>query len=282
MLLSVVLLASCGSNEPESETTGNDRPENYEKYQSWYDTLFDTSWKLESSVSYYSDGREKDNMVPTHSYDKSDYDKYLPTVITLTSTFEKGSGVLYASTIPGPGFWWINEDGVLYIFNSYHNGNPGNMSAEDMGLMSRFFPSHGKIIDCTSTELVLENVYETGGRERYVFSRVYGYTPDDGGGNGGDSNYERPDIGLEDYTCATTSITLKYRIYNQEEAQVTSATGYYGTSSPSRSVSATVAGSLITIRISSLSKGTTYYVKCTAKGKGGSTTSETTRLSTLY
>lgn len=282
MLLSVVLLASCGSNEPESEATGNDRPENYEHYQNWYNTLTNTSWKLKSSVYYSSDGRERDNMVPIHPYEKSDYDKYLPTVITLTSTFEKGFYVLYASTIPGPGFWWINEDGELVIHSSYHNGNPGNMSAEDMGLMSRFFPTHGKIIDCTSAELVLENVYDTGVRVRYVFSRVYGYTPDDDGGNGGDSNYERPDIGLEDYTCATTSITLKYRIYNQEEAQVTSATGYYGTTSPSRSASATVAGSLITIRISSLSKGTTYYVKCTAKGKGGSTTSETTRLSTLY
>lgn len=277
MLLSVVLLASCGSNEPESETTDNDRPENYEKYQSWYDTLFDTSWKLESSKCYFASGEITDYMS-----DSNGYYKYQPLILTLSSTLYSSYNLLYISALPGEGRWSINNDGELILLSSYHYGYHDQISLTELGKVTRLFPPAGKITFCSSTKLELESSYDSGSTHKCVFSRVYGYTPDDGGGNGGDSNYERPDIGLEDYTCATTSITLKYRIYNQEEAQVTSATGYYGTSSPSRSVSATVAGSLITIRISSLSKGTTYYVKCTAKGKGGSTTSETTRLSTLY
>lgn len=103
-----------------------------------------------------------------------------------------------------------------------------------------------------------------------------------GGGNtgGGSTTYEKPDIGLADYTLRSTSITVKYRIYNQDEAKVTSAKVYYGTSSPNKSVTASVAGSLITANINGLTRNTVYYIKCTATGKGGSTTSETTRLMT--
>lgn len=104
-----------------------------------------------------------------------------------------------------------------------------------------------------------------------------------GGGTGGSSTtYEKPEIGLEDYTCYTTAITVRYRIYNQDKAKVTSAKGYYGTTSASKSVSASVAGSLITIRITGLKKGTTYYVKCSATGKAGAATSETTKFITDY
>ena len=74
-----------------------------------------------------------------------------------------------------------------------------------------------------------------------------------------------------------------YRIYNKDEAKVTSAKVYYGTSSnPTKSVSATIAGVLITANISGLKKGTTYYVKCVATGKGGTTTTETIKVMTTY
>lgn len=129
---------------------------------------------------------------------------------------------------------------------------------------------------------------------RYVFY-TFGQKPSNNGtvgngsnniGSGGSSSstttYEKPEIGLEDYTCYTTSIIVKYRIYNQDRAKVTSAKGYYGTSNASKSVSASVAGSLITIRITGLKKGTTYYIKCSATGKGGTTTSGTTKLITDY
>lgn len=103
-----------------------------------------------------------------------------------------------------------------------------------------------------------------------------------GGSSGGSTSYEKPDIALEDYTTYPTKIKVNYRIYNQDKAKVTSAKVYYGTSSPSKSTSATVAGTLITTYISGLKKGTTYYVKCIATGKGGSTTSETTRIITDF
>ena len=75
----------------------------------------------------------------------------------------------------------------------------------------------------------------------------------------------------------------RVEIYNKDKAKVTSAKVYYGTSSnPTKSVSATVSGVLITANISGLKKGTTYYIKCVATGKGGTTTTGTTKVITNY
>ena len=133
--------------------------------------------------------------------------------------------------------------------------------------------------------------------KRYVFYS-FGQKPssgsnnDDGNSNGGDTgggstggstSYEKPDIGFSDFTAYQTKLKVVYKIYNKNEAKVTSAKVYYGTSSnPTKSVSATVSGVLITANISGLKKGTTYYVKCVATGKGGTTTTGTTKVITNY
>lgn len=105
-----------------------------------------------------------------------------------------------------------------------------------------------------------------------------------GGSNGGGStSYEKPDIGFYDFTATRTSLKVQYRIYNNDDADVSSATIYYGTTSnPTSTKTATVSGSMITANISGLKAGTTYYVKCVAKGKGGTTTSSTTKCVTNY
>lgn len=105
-----------------------------------------------------------------------------------------------------------------------------------------------------------------------------------GGGNtGGSTSYEKPDIAFNDFTAYQTKLKVVYKIYNKDKAKVTSAKVYYGTSSnPTKSVTATVAGVLITANISGLTKGTTYYVKCVATGKGGTTTTGTTKVITNY
>ena len=106
------------------------------------------------------------------------------------------------------------------------------------------------------------------------------------GGNdntGGSTTYEKPEIGFYDFTATKTSLKVRYRIFNQDEAKVTSAKIYYGTSSnPSTSKSATVTASMITATISGLKSGTVYYVKCSATGKGGTTTTTTVKCITNY
>lgn len=104
------------------------------------------------------------------------------------------------------------------------------------------------------------------------------------GNTGGDNpTYEKPDIGFYDFTATTKSLKVQYYIYNKDEARVSSAKIYYGTSSnPTASKTATVSGVLITANISGLKTGTTYYVKCVATGKGGTTTTNVTKCITNY
>jgi len=138
--------------------------------------------------------------------------------------------------------------------------------------MSFDFGTRGDIFMLSNSSLVV------GSGDMYVY-----FTPSEWSQTGGGSSddYEKPDIGLESYDCYTNSIIAYYRIYNHDEAKVTSAKGYYGTSSASRSVNAaSIGSSLITIKFSGLKPNTTYYIKCTATGKGGTGSSETTRLST--
>ncbi len=123
------------------------------------------------------------------------------------------------------------------------------------------------------------------------FYHTYGQTPSNSGGSntggggssgGGSSSYEKPELSFVDYDCNTTSLTAKFRIDNQSKAKVTSVKGYYGKSSANISTSASLSGSLITVRVSGLTKGTTYYIKCSATGPGGTATSSQVKLSTLY
>lgn len=108
---------------------------------------------------------------------------------------------------------------------------------------------------------------------------------EENGGSGGtvpSTSYEKPDIDYYDYTAYPTKMKVVYKIHNRDKAKVTSAKIYYGTSSnPTKYVTATVSGVLITATITGLKKDTKYYVKCSAKGKGGTTTTGTTRLGTI-
>lgn len=102
-------------------------------------------------------------------------------------------------------------------------------------------------------------------------------------GSSSATSYEKPDVGFYDFSATRSSLKVQYRIYNKDEANVTSAKIYYGTSSnPTTSKSASVSGSMISANISGLKAGTTYYVKCVATGKGGTTTTSVTKCITNY
>lgn len=178
------------------------------------------------------------------------------------------------------GLWYVSADNRLCMTSLYND-----FDATGRGENTAYYGTHGngsdavKISMLNSTTLSYYWANSEYERHEWYYKRVSGSGNESGGSS---TSYEKPDIALEDYTCYTTSITLKYRIYNQDKAKVTSAKGYYGTTSASKSVTASVAGSLITVRITGLKKGTTYYVKCSATGKGGTTTSESTKLITNF
>lgn len=111
-----------------------------------------------------------------------------------------------------------------------------------------------------------------------------------GSGNGSENEsdgtesttYEKPELYFQDSTLGTNSITVKFRVDNKERCgTLSNAKVYYGTTSASKAVSATLSGSLITAKITGLSKDTKYKIKCSVTGSGGMSTSSEILLSTL-
>ena len=225
--------------------------------------LKNTCWKQYKHIT--GDGRTLTNMQRILSF--------TPTSIDFGSygtCYRAKSGDKYC------GIWFVQEDGTLCMhtfysdFDSFVNGE--NAIGYGVGKL--------QILRRTTNELV----YRMGENEQadYYYYTSTNTGGDDGSG-GGSTSYEKPDIGFYDFTAYQTKLKVVYEIYNKNEAKVTSAKVYYGTSSnPTKSISATVAGVLITANISGLKKGTTYYVKCVATGKGGTTTTQTTKVITNY
>ena len=104
-----------------------------------------------------------------------------------------------------------------------------------------------------------------------------------GNGNNNTEKYEKPEVGFYDFTATRTSVTVTYRIYNKSECgTLTSAKIYYGTTSASKAITATISGIYIKVTITGLSAGTNYYVKCSVTGSAGTTTTEQAKVITNY
>ena len=187
------------------------------------------------------------------------------------------------------GIWWIQE-GYLHI--DFTNKNYiENVDSECWDFASLFgfgeaVNGHSKIIikKLTNNELHYTEYFNFDNGHSYNYTYYLINISGSGGGNGGGSNssYELPDIGISDYTSYLHSLTVYYRIFNSAEAHVTSAKVYFGTTyNPTNYVTATVSSALITARISGLSSGTKYYIKCSATGPGGTTTTSVTACMTL-
>ena len=225
--------------------------------------LKNTCWKQYKCIT--EDGRTLTNMQRILSFTSTPID-----FGTYGTCYRTKSGDKYC------GIWFVQEDGTLRMYTFYSDfdafGNGKNSIGYGVGKL--------QILKRTTNELV----YRMGlSEETYYYYYTSTNTGGDNSSGGGSTSYEKPDIGFNNFTAYQTKLKVVYKIYNKDEAKVTSAKVYYGTSSnPTKSVSATVAGVLITANISGLKKGTTYYVKCVATGKGGTTTTGTTKIITNY
>ena len=188
--------------------------------------------------------------------------------ITFSGATDRAWHYLYLNNTHS-GWWWI--DGEM-IRCQWDTGDPKTNGAYS----TAFGFGHSRIGKMTDSELVMIADYDT-------YSNYFYYVSTSGSGADPGSPAEKPDIGFYDFTATKTSVTVTYKIYNKDEAKVSDAKIYYGTTSdPTRGKSATVTGSLIKATISGLKAGTTYYVKCQATGASGTTTSETSRVITAY
>lgn len=293
-------LASCDDDDKKDEpptpqeTTNNEDEisEEQQKFKSnpYYSRLVNTKWKVVSVIKVYQDGTTSDRLNDIRNSPIEYIAKLADVEFSLEPPKDNFSeyGYLYSPTLDyleyTEGRWLFLTNGNLWsCIRRSAGSNLDNKIARELEVEQLDVLGSGKIRTLNDERLVIEDDSKTyqiiKTYERiHFFSTVTG--GNQGGGSGGGNSYEKPEIGLMDYDCYSTSITVRWRIYNQDKANVTSAKGYYGTSSASRATSATVSGSLITVRFTGLQKNTTYYLKCTATGKGGTTTSETTRLST--
>lgn len=276
LLLNILFIGACSDG---SEDVLDITPENQytidDNVKSLSSRLFNTSWTYQ-----YSEFYNKEN--GRYSHTNSDF----ANKFTFTFSNEVFSNNEYKLIVNGnsdAACWWhIDEDGVDYSATDY-GYRFANMTASDVGGWSACGGCifDGYISTQTNSKLILKDFYTDG--IKYV-QHIYTASSNSGGGSGGGSTtYEKPDVGFYDFTATKTSLKVQYKIYNQDEAEVTSAKIYYGTSSnPSSSKTATINGTLITANISGLKSGTTYYVKCVATGKGGTTTTTTTKCITNY
>ena len=279
MMSQVFIACSNEDNEDNVEQT-----EGHSKNESKIiSQLVGTSW-MTYNTTFYDYNRKE-----VSTYDNTKY----PDIITFTGKRANS----------------YNTDMVLYVdYHKYHPEYKGYTYVSHWNISTNHLEGYpgagnafGEILSISKNEIKTKY---TGNWEKewyridtYISTTepTHNIKPDDGnsgsssGGNtdndntGGSTSYEKPDIGFNDFTAYQTKLKVVYKIYNKDKAKVTSAKVYYGTSSnPTKSVSSTVSGVLITANISGLKKGTTYYVKCVATGKGGTTTTGTTKVITNY
>jgi hypothetical protein len=248
ILIVLLLATSCDSNNNDEWTATQHNTDLEQK-------LFNTTW------------RRTKHIVAGEVYTDAVDD------ITFTNRRLPPIESCYAISFEGQyfGFWYINGEQLSILWDASQNAN----------LAGRCSFSYGggdlDIIKLTDSELQYR--HKSGDS---FFYKLIG-TSSGNGNDDGTSIYEKPDIGFYDFTATKSSLKVQYKIYNKNDAKVTSAKIYYGTNrNPTKSKTATISGTLITANISGLKAGTTYYIKCTATGKGGITTTTTTKCITNY
>lgn len=259
-----LILTSCSSGDDSDEenidSSNQDKTEIHHNV-SIENQLKNTSWKQYKRIS---GGRTLTNMERALSFTSTpiEFGNY-------GTCYRLKSGNKYS------GIWCVLEDGSLWI-NSYKSdydakGQGENMAGYGVGKLQMLKNSTNELVYCMKLS-----------SDTYYYYTSINTEGDSDSGNDS-SSYEKPDIAFNDFTAYQTKLKVVYKIYNKDKAKVTSAKVYYGTSSkPTKSVSGSIAGTLITANITGLKKGTTYYVKCVATGKGGTTTTETTKVITNY
>lgn len=241
--------------------------ENGDNSYDLYSLLANTSWKHVKTV-YKSGEVAYANAEFTFNAEKYDNDNYY---LDLNNYSKAGS-------------WRATEDNyLLYRIFGYSDGQQypwDNFFDKDYSIVSASWPN--LVVDINNSQMILEStLYQSS----IYFTKINSNGTDDNSGSNGSPSpeYEKPDVGFYDYTPDKTSVKVQYKIFNRDEAKVSSAKIYYGTSSnPTASKSATVSGVMITATLTGLKAGTQYYVKCVATGKGGTTTTSVTKVMTNY
>ena len=249
------LFVSCNENEAEETMNSMNEPTEWDK------KLFNTTW-LHYKQEHYQNGEltntntaRKDIFRFSEEKNGNSYKVYYNVIPYISSKDKEGR----------EGIWFTTADKKLCISTILA------------------IPWENNIVELSNSTLIIEYESEPDmDNKNYKFVHYFSRISDTEN-NSDNSNADAPRIGFYDFTATQKSITVRYEIYNKDEANITSARVYYGTSSnPTSSVGASITGKYITATISGLSKGTEYYVKCKVTGSGGNTTTDVTKCVTNY
>lgn len=276
-----ISVTSCGSDDEDTPKEMN-HPE-------IYDQFFNTSWQLTSSKTYHSENSKTEVI---------DHLKQHPSFAGMTLNFtdeiawegQKEWYKMTSSRFSGYGAWFVNEKGEL-LFTVYA-GQHSLSDKERINFESAAGTGGTPELINGGTQLRFVWEYESDDSD-YRSSHVEIFTRLDyqgdnnsgsSGNNSGSSNkYEKPELGFSNFTATNTSLFVEYKILNSKDCgKIKSAKIYYGQSAATRSVNATVTGVVIRARISGLKAGTSYYVKCSATGEGGTSTTGQTKCITNF
>jgi hypothetical protein len=199
LVIGYVMLVSCSSDEGGESGNGPQATGQELERQ-----LLDTHWKLAKEIKV-EDGTEKVLNNP-----------YVLNTITFSGATDRAWHYLYLNNTHS-GWWWI--DGEM-IRCQWDTGDPKTNGAYS----TAFGFGHSRIGKMTDSELVMIADYDT-------YSNYFYYVSTSGSGSDPGSPAEKPDIGFYDFTATKTSVTVTYKIYNKDEAKVSDAKIYYGTTS---------------------------------------------------
>ena len=141
----------------------------------------------------------------------------------------------------------------------------------------KFSYADGRIISINSQQMVIREEYSDHYR-LLTWTKTAGHTSTVGNNPSGGQSGGAPEFTNFIFTATQTSVTVKF----YTDSRVSSATVYYGTSTPSKIATSSISNTLVSATINGLTKGTKYYVKCKATNSYGSSTSDTYSVITNY
>lgn len=251
------VLSACGGGDDDSNNNYiNTENENQAGGESYFlgpsDNLWQQvvgTWRLSSEDSYDSSG----NLVSSY---------HPGTIIILSNIPNTAADNHYNASADGKESFTIAGHTYYYYWGIKR---PNYISIQIQSIII------GDIIDIKNNGFTVSSEKSDGGYQLYIFEKV--------SSNGGNTSFgHSPQFTNFTYTATRTYATVQF--YTDERA--TSASIRYGSYSPSTSVSAVISDKKISATIYGLTKGTKYYVSCTARNDYGSTTSDSYPIITNY
>lgn len=246
---SFLTMTSCSDDEPEESKTPNTSQSTMStKAKEIYNKLQNTTWTLISSP-----------------YPKAP----LGNTITFSSIpIFDGAYNLYCSAYPNDVFAWLPAPDHHDPCDLLMTWTLTNCNATNAGDFISLFGCSVNL-SWSGNRMIMTSISDS--NKKYVYTESTS-----GAGTGGESGYEKPDVGFYDYTqLSKSSVKVDFIIYNKDEAGVSTVSIKYGTSSATNSSASTsLVGNHAVATISGLKSDTKYYVKCTVKGKGGTVTTD--------